>query len=104
MAFTNLRNAVITKAFNGGLGFAAEERFKKNDGSDGKTKWKLWFEEAPGLSEGQVINVGGVHSDKVDSFEKDGDEVVYYTERSINKARLADEQPEQPEGDGSEPF
>lgn len=102
MAFTNIRNGVVTKAFNGGKGYAIEERFKKQDGSDGVQKWKAWFEDGTVLSEGQVVNVGGVHSDKVDSFENESGEVRTYVERSINKARLADEQPEQPDGD--EPF
>lgn len=102
MAFTNLKNVVVTKAFNGGLGFAVEERFKKNDGSDGKTKWKLWFEEGPGLAEGQAINVSGIHSDKVDTFENADGDTVHYVERSLNKARLSDEQPDQ--ADAGEPF
>lgn len=103
MAYSSIRNGVVTKAFNGGKGYAIEERFKKQDGSDGVQKWKAWFEDGTVLSEGQVVNVGGVHSDKVDSFDGENGTVTY-VERSINKARLADEQPEQPEGDGSEPF
>lgn len=101
MAFTNIRNGVVTRVKKGGKGFTVEERFKKQDGGDGVQKWQIWFDEETSLSEGQVVNVGGVHSDKVDTFDGENGTVTY-VERSINKARLADEQPDQPEGD--EPF
>ena len=103
MAFVTIKNGLVTKAKNGGRGYTVEEQFKKNDGSEGQTKWQVWFEDEGQLSEGQRVNLSGIYSSKVDSFENsDGDE-VQYVERSINKARLQDEQPEQADA-GDEPF
>lgn len=102
MAYTNLKNVIVEKAFSGGRGFAVSEVFKKQDGTEGKSRWKVWFDDAPGLSEGQAVNVSGIHSDKIVEFEGN-DGTVQIVERSINKARLADEQPAQPET-AAEPF
>lgn len=95
MAFTSIKNGVVTKAKNGGKGYTVEEQFKRNDGSDGKTRWQIWFDEATELSEGQRVNLSGVHSDKVAEFTNNEGETVQFVERSLNKVRLSDEQPEQ---------
>lgn len=106
MAFVNIKGGVVTRAFKGGKGFVVEERFKRTDGGDGSQKWKVWFEDGTTLSEGQVVNVGGIYSSKVDTFAGENGDVTY-VERSVNKARLSDEQPEQPDSfapDGGETF
>jgi hypothetical protein len=103
MAFVTIKNALVTKAKKGGRGYTVEEQFTKNDGTEGKTKWQIWFDEEDQLTEGQRVNLSGIYSSKVDSFENSEGAEVQYVERSVNKARLQDEQPEQdPAGD--EPF
>lgn len=87
MALTYIKNALVEKAFSGGKGFAVSETFKKNDGTEGKTRWKLWFDEPQSLAEGARIDASGLHSDKVVEFEgKDG--LVRTVERSLNGARI----------------
>lgn len=94
MAFVNIKNGIVTKAKNGGKGYIVEEQFKRQDGTDGKQKWNVWFEDADQLTEGQVVNLGGIYSSKVGEFDGQ-DDLVRFVDRSINKARLSDEQPEQ---------
>lgn len=103
MAYVTIKNGLVTKAKRGGKGYVVEEQFKKNDGSDGKTKWNAWFDEEDQLTEGQRVNLSGIYSSKVDSFENSEGAEVQYVERSVNKARLQDEQPEQDVA-GDEPF
>jgi len=87
MALAFLKGALVEKAFTGGRGYAISETFKKQDGSEGKQRYKVWFEEAPDLAEGSRVDVSGLISAKVVEFEGN-DGTVQYAELSLNKARI----------------
>lgn len=87
MAFVDIKNGLVEKAFNGGKGFGVSETFKKSDGTDGKAKFKVWFEQPQTIAEGSRIDVSGVLSVKVSSFDGDSGP-VQYAEVSLNNARL----------------
>lgn len=101
MAFINIKNGIVTRAKKGGKGYIVEEQFKRQDGSDGTQKWNVWFEDVDQLTEGQVVNLGGVYSSKVAEFDGENG-TVQFVERSVNKASLSDNQPDQPEGGNEE--
>ena len=87
MAITRVQGTV-TRTFFEGRGAEVTEAFKKRDGSEGKTRWAAFFDEPHGLSEGDVIEVSGMHGDKVDQWEKEG-QTMHTIKRTLNKARLA---------------
>ena len=86
MAFTKVQGTV-TRIFFEGRGAEVTEAFKKRDGSEGKTRWAAFFDEPHGLSEGDVIEVSGMHGDKVDQWEKEG-QTMHTIRRTINNARM----------------
>lgn len=81
MAIINIRNAEVTRTFYGGKGVAIKESFKKQDGTEGASYYTAWFESDPGLSEGMRGNFSGLHSAKINEYEKDGE-----TRRSVDVA------------------
>jgi len=85
MAFVQVTGEV-TRTFYNGRGAEVTESFTAG-GKDIKKRWACWFENEHGLSEGQTVEVSGVHSDQVDSWEKDG-ETKYNVKRSINKTKV----------------
>ena len=95
MALTFIKNGLVEKAFNGGRGYAVSETFKKRDGSEGKAKYKVWFDQPTSLTEGSHVDVSGLVSAKVVEFEGENGP-VQYAELSLNGARLG----ESKSGDG----
>jgi len=85
MAFITVTGEV-TRIFYNGRGAEVTESFAAG-GKDIKKRWACWFETEHGLSEGQTVEVSGIHSDQVDSWEKDG-ETKYTVKRSINKTKI----------------
>ena len=88
MAITRVQGTV-NRTFFDGKGAEVVEVFKKRDGSEGKTRWSIFFDEPHGLSEGDVIEVSGMHGDKVDEWQNRDGETVHSVKRTLNKARLA---------------
>jgi hypothetical protein len=85
MAFITVTGEV-TRTFYNGRGAEITESFQAG-GKDIKKRWACWFENEHGLAEGQTVEVSGIHSDQVDSWEKDG-ETKYTVKRSINKTKV----------------
>jgi len=88
MAYVTVKGSV-TRTFFEGRGAEVTEKFKRRDGSDGSTRWSIFFDEPHGLSEGDVIEVSGMHGDKVDEWQNRDGETVHSVKRTLNKARLA---------------
>jgi hypothetical protein len=80
-------NGTITRVFFEGKGAEVTESFKKRDGSEGSTRWAAFFDQPHGLVEGARVAVSGIHSDKIDEWEKDG-ETRRTVKRTLNSARL----------------
>ena len=87
MAFSTIQGTV-TRTFFNGKGAEVTEIFQKRDGTEGKTRWAAWFDAEHGLSEGDVVEVSGLHGDQVDEWtDKEGGK-RHSVKRSINKARI----------------
>lgn len=85
MAFVTV-SGTVGRTFFDGRGAEVVESWTQ--GGETKSKrWAAFFDEAHGLSEGDVVEVSGMHSDKVDEWEKDG-QTRHTVKRTINKARL----------------
>lgn len=85
MAMTTVRGSV-TRVFYNGTGAEVTEQFTVR-GTERTKKWTAWFESAHGLTEGQQVEVSGLHSDEISEWEKDG-ETRQNIKRSLNKARI----------------
>lgn len=104
MAIINIRNAEVTRTFYNGKGVGLKETFKKQDGTEGASYYTAWFENDPGLSEGDRGNFSGLHSAKISEYEKDG-ETRRNVEVALNSARYeAAEGGSAPADDDSAPF
>lgn len=101
MALTFIKNGLVEKAFSGGRGYAVSETFKKQDGTDGKQRFKVWFDNAVDIAEGSRVDVSGILSAKVVEFEGTNG-TVQTAELSLNKARLG-ESKSAPSADLSDP-
>lgn len=85
MAIVNV-NGTITRTFFNGKGAEVTESWKSN-GETMSKRWAAFFDQPHGLSEGDIVEVSGMHGDKLDEWEKDG-ETRRTVKRTLNKARL----------------
>lgn len=85
MAFTSIQGQV-TRVFYQGKGAEITESFEIK-GKEIKKRWTAWFDEPHGLTEGDDVEVSGLHGDEVDEWVKDGD-TRHSVKRSLNKARI----------------
>lgn len=98
MAIINLRNATVQRVFFNGKGVALFESFESR-GEQRKSYYTAWFDSAPTLSEGDVVNVSGLLQVKEREYEKNG-ETKRSIDVSLNSARIEngrqDPAPEEP--------
>lgn len=85
MAYTTVTGK-ITRTFYNGKGAEIAETFTAG-GKEITRKWAAWFEAEHGLTEGQEVEVSGLHGDEINEWEKDG-ETRHSVKRSLNKARV----------------
>lgn len=88
---------------NGGKGVVVREQWQ-HQGQDRHRDFQVWFESDHRLESGQRVKVAGKYSDKIKTFEKNG-ETVTFTERSVNDARVlevVDSEPFIPVGEPDE--
>jgi len=83
MAFVTVKGEV-TRTFFNGKGAEVTEKWQI-DGKDFTKRWSAFFENEHGLAEGAQVQVNGIHGDKVDQWEKEG-EVRHTIKRTINKS------------------
>lgn len=86
MAFTTV-NGKITRTFFDGKGAEVTESWQQQ----GETKTKRWaafFDQPHGLSEGDIVEVSGMHGDKVDEWTDKEQQVRHTVKRTLNKAKL----------------
>lgn len=102
MALTYIKNGLVEKAFSGGRGYAVSETFKKQDGTDGKQRFKVWFDEPVSIAEGSRVDVSGVLSAKVVEFDGNNGP-AQIAELSLNKARLGESKSAAPAISNSDP-
>ena len=85
MAFVTV-TGTIGRTFYEGKGAEVVESWEQR-GEKFSKRWSAFFDEAHGLEVGAEVTVTGVHSDKVDSYEKEG-ETRTVVKRTINKAKV----------------
>jgi len=85
MAFSNVTGKV-GRTFFEGKGAEIVESWTSN-GETYTKRWSAFFEQPHGLVEGADVTVSGIHGDKVDSWDKDG-ETRHSVKRTLNKAKI----------------
>jgi hypothetical protein len=104
MAFTSV-SGTVTRTFHNGRGAEITESFTVKD-KEIKKRWTAWFEQEHGLSEGDVVEVSGMHGDEVDEWLDKEQQKRHSVKRSLNKAKIkgsaapaAPSAPQQSDGD-----
>ena len=85
MAFAEI-TGTVTRTFFNGKGAEVIETFERKDGSEGKSRYALWFKAEHGLSEGDTGSWRGALSVSVDEWEKEG-ETRHTAKVSLNGAK-----------------
>lgn len=85
MAFVTVQGTV-GRTFFDGRGAEVVESWESR-GETHTKRWSAFFEEPHGLVEGDRVEVSGQHSDKVDTWEKDG-QSRHAVKRTINRAKV----------------
>ena len=78
-------NAKITSLM-AGHGFKCETTEAKADGAMRTEKFTVWTQEQ--FVVGQIVNVEGFHSVKVEQFTPEGEAEVVYARAHVNKATI----------------
>ena len=86
MAWLSIPEAEVTRVFYNGLGAGLKETFTKRDGEISAKYYTAFFKEPHGLSEGDIGKFGGIHSAKLNEYEKDG-EIRTNVEVTLNDTR-----------------
>lgn len=85
MAFTTVTGK-IGRTFYNGKGAEIVESWQSN-GETMTKRWSAFFESEHGLVEGAEVTISGIHGDKVDDWEKDG-QTRHTVKRTLNKAKV----------------
>jgi len=85
MAKIQIQGATVDRIISG-LGMAVSTSFTRKDGKPGKEKFTVWTDPT-GYSVGDVINVTGNLSVKVEEFEGDTG-TVRYAQVSVNNPKI----------------
>jgi len=85
MAFTEV-TGTVTRTFYNGKGAEVTETFKKQDGSEGKSRYSLWFKEPHNLNEGDSGKWRGALSVKVDEWTDQEGQTRHSAKVSLNGA------------------
>ncbi len=105
MALTNIKEIEIVSLHKSGNGVRAVENLQSRDGNTKKRYWTLWFNEASGLTVGEIVDISGFLDCSVsDPFQgSDGNEyraVNYNLQSPRVNGRQAPAAPAAPANDG----
>jgi hypothetical protein len=87
VAITQIKNATVTFVNGTGNGFEAAETFEVQ-GERRDRRFKVWPDQNAGVSKGDVVNVSGLHSDKIEEFTGRDGTLARKIVRSLNKAKV----------------
>jgi hypothetical protein len=85
MAFTEV-TGTVTRTFYNGKGAEVTETFQKNDGTEGKSRYSLWFKSEHNLNEGDTGKWRGALSVKVDEWTDQEGQTRHSAKVSLNGA------------------
>lgn len=88
MAILNIKNATVERKFYGDKGAAVVEKFTKQDGSEGKSYYSLWFDEPQNFEIGATGSFSGLFSVKVEEYEPKSGGTAHSAKVSVNSARV----------------
>lgn len=101
MALVSLKNVKVYATFS--KGFRVVEEFTHRNGETYKTRWTVWADamESGPIREGDVINVSGFLSARVNEWTDTEQQVHHSVELSLNSPRIdrGEEKPEEPPAD-----
>jgi hypothetical protein len=93
MAKISIENAEVVRHI-AKAGFAAKTSYRTKSGETRNEYFTVWTEESPAV--GAVVNIEGLHSAKVEEYEKDGEtRRVAATHVNFPKITAGVEQPKQ---------
>ncbi len=78
---------VVSRVFFDGRGAEVTE-VSESKGKEFKTRWTCWFQDEHGLAVGDVVEVSGLHGDKVSDWTDKQGATRHSVERSVNRARI----------------
>lgn len=84
MALVELREAEVTRLING-YGAVVAEAYKDKSGETRKSYYTIWTKE--NLAVGDLLNIKGVLSVKLDTYEKNGQQ-EYKASANINNPTI----------------
>lgn len=88
MAQLTVRNATVDRIFYNGKGVSLHETFTSR-GEERKAYYTAWFENAPDVTEGQVLpEVSGLFSVKEEEFDGKDGQKRRAIKTSLNNARI----------------
>jgi hypothetical protein len=86
MAKIIIENAEVTRVQRGGKGFNAQTQYKTRNGEIVKQKYVVWSDEQ--VHEGDVLNIEGLVSVKLEEFTNDKGELIRYAAIHVNQPVL----------------
>lgn len=85
-------NLTVTKVFP--KFFVAHDTFKKQDGSEGKQTYKIWWNKSH-ITENLVVDVVGTASANVNEFRDKENNLITYAQLSVNASEVKVSNPQQ---------
>jgi hypothetical protein len=77
-------NGSVERVFHNGAGATVIEPFTTKDGKERNNRYTVWFQEAHGLTIGEVVEISGLHSVVVEEWTGDDGVVRHSAKVNIN--------------------
>jgi hypothetical protein len=90
MAKIIIENAEVTRVQRTGTGFNAQTAYRQRNGETSVQKFTVWSDEQ--IHVGDVVNIEGLVSAKVEEFTNDKGELIRYAAIHINKPTITGSQ------------
>ena len=111
MAYISLQNVFAVSSFWNDKGLEVEERFPRKDGTEGKTKYSVFFDQPHGIANGSKIEkLGGIAGVKARIYDPEDGEARAVADITINNPKVegvsggAPSAPATPAADLEQPF
>lgn len=93
MAFVTIKKATVNRIIDG-YGFEAINKFTDRNGTERTERFTVWEKnQVPGV--GQIVDISGILSAKVDEFTNNQGELIRYASIHVNNPEISivDDQP-----------
>jgi hypothetical protein len=82
-----IENAEVTRVQRGGKGFNAQTQYQSRNGETVKQKYVVWSDEQ--VHAGDVLNIEGLLTVKIEEFTNDKGELIRYAAIHVNQPKLS---------------